>query len=73
VTLTDTNGTEYLDFGASYACTPVGHCHPEVVDAATSQIEELMYVQASYPRGADGAVRAAFRGRAGRRRQRLAL
>ncbi|WP_254821125.1 aspartate aminotransferase family protein [Haloglomus halophilum] len=49
VHLYDSNGTEYLDFGASYACTPVGHCHPEVVDAATSQLEDLMYVQASYP------------------------
>ncbi|WP_066413009.1 aspartate aminotransferase family protein [Halorubrum aethiopicum] len=49
VYLTDANGNEYLDFGASYACTPVGHCHPEVVDAATSQLEELLYVQASYP------------------------
>jgi len=56
VTLTDTNGTEYLDFGASYACTPVGHCHPEVVDAATSQLEELMYVQASYPHAARTAL-----------------
>ena len=56
VYLTDTNGTEYLDFGASYACTPVGHCHPEVVDAATSQIEELMYVQASYPHAARTAL-----------------
>ena len=49
VTLYDTNGTEYLDFGASYACTPVGHCHPEVVEATTDQVERLMYVQASYP------------------------
>ena len=49
VYLTDTNGTEYLDFGASYACAPVGHCHPDVVDAASSQLEELLYVQASYP------------------------
>ena len=56
VTLTDTNGTEYLDFGASYACTPVGHCHPEVVDAATSQLEELLYVQASYPHAARTAL-----------------
>ena len=47
--LYDTNGNEYLDFGASYACTPVGHCHPEVVDAATTQLEDLFYVQASYP------------------------
>ncbi|MFD1570929.1 aspartate aminotransferase family protein [Halorubrum laminariae] len=56
VYLTDTNGTEYLDFGASYACTPVGHCHPEVVDAATSQLEDLMYVQASYPHAARTAL-----------------
>ena len=56
VHVTDTNGTEYLDFGASYACTPVGHCHPEVVDAATSQLEELMYVQASYPHAARTAL-----------------
>ena len=52
----DANGTEYLDFGASYACTPVGHCHPEVVDAATSQLEELFYVQASYPHAARTAL-----------------
>ena len=50
------DGTEYLDFGASYACTPVGHCHPEVVDAATSQLEELFYVQASYPHAARTAL-----------------
>ena len=56
VHVTDANGTEYLDFGASYACTPVGHCHPEVVDAATTQIEELMYVQASYPHAARTAL-----------------
>jgi acetylornithine/LysW-gamma-L-lysine aminotransferase len=43
------DGTEYLDFGASYACTPAGHCHPEVVSRATDQLEELFYVQASYP------------------------
>ena len=52
----DANGTEYLDFGASYACPPVGHCHPEVVDAATSQLEELFYVQASYPHAARTAL-----------------
>jgi acetylornithine/LysW-gamma-L-lysine aminotransferase len=43
------DGTEYLDFGASYAVTPVGHCHPEVVAAAQDQLERLLYVQASYP------------------------
>ena len=56
VYLYDTNDTEYLDFGASYACTPVGHCHPEVVDAATNQLEELFYVQASYPHAARTAL-----------------
>ena len=49
VYLTDTNGTKYLDAGASYACTPVGHCHPTVVDAVTAQAETLLYVQGSYP------------------------
>jgi acetylornithine/LysW-gamma-L-lysine aminotransferase len=56
VYLYDTKGNEYLDFGASYACTPVGHCHPDVVEAATSQLEELFYVQASYPHAARTAL-----------------
>ena len=43
------DGTEYLDFGASYACTPLGHAHPAVVEAATNQLRELFYVQGSYP------------------------
>ena len=46
------DGTEYLDFGASYACTPLGHAHPAVVEAASKQLEELFYVQASYPHAA---------------------
>jgi acetylornithine/LysW-gamma-L-lysine aminotransferase len=50
------DGTEYLDFGASYACTPVGHCHPEVVDAVTAQVEDLLSVQASYPNAARTAL-----------------
>ncbi|KPN31229.1 glutamate-1-semialdehyde 2,1-aminomutase [Halolamina pelagica] len=48
-TLTATDGTEYLDFGASYACTPLGHSPPAVVDAISEQAEELLYVQGSYP------------------------
>jgi acetylornithine/LysW-gamma-L-lysine aminotransferase len=48
-TLYADDGTEYLDFGASYAVTPVGHSHPRVVDAVTAQVEDLTYVQASYP------------------------
>ena len=53
--LYDDSGTEYLDFGASYAVTPVGHCHSEVVEAAKDQLEELMFVQASYPNSARDA------------------
>ncbi|MFB6123088.1 MAG: aspartate aminotransferase family protein [Haloferacaceae archaeon] len=43
------DGTEYLDFGASYAVASVGHCHPRVVSAVQEQAAELLYVQASYP------------------------
>ncbi len=44
--------TEYLDFGASYAVAPVGHCHPRVVEAARNQLDRLMFVQGSYPNSA---------------------
>jgi acetylornithine/LysW-gamma-L-lysine aminotransferase len=43
------DGTEYLDMGATYACAPLGHSHPAVVEAATEQLEELTFVQCSYP------------------------
>ncbi len=49
VELTATDGTTYLDAGASYACTPIGHSHPAVVDAVRDQAEQLLYVQGSYP------------------------
>ena len=54
--LTASDGTEYLDFGASYACVPVGHSHPAVVDAVASQAQDLTYVQASYPHAARTAL-----------------
>ena len=49
VHLEGADGTRYLDAGASYACTPVGHCHPAVTAAIREQAEELLYVQGSYP------------------------
>ena len=49
VTLTADDGTEYLDFGASYACAPTGHCHPAVVEAVQEQVADLIFVQGSYP------------------------
>ncbi|WP_226005013.1 aspartate aminotransferase family protein [Natrinema salinisoli] len=44
-----TDGTEYLDVGASYACTPLGHSHPAVVDAVQEQVGDLTFVDSSYP------------------------
>jgi len=49
VTLTGARGNEYLDFGAAYACAPLGHSHPTVTEAITAQAETLTYVQGSYP------------------------
>ncbi|RKD93778.1 aspartate aminotransferase family protein [Halopiger aswanensis] len=43
------DGTEFLDAGASYACTPLGHCHPAVVDAVQEQVGRLTFVDSSYP------------------------
>ena len=54
--LYDDEGTEYLDFGASYACAPAGHCHPAVVEAVREQAGELLYVQGSYPNAARDAL-----------------
>jgi len=49
LTLVDDSDTEYLDFGASYACVPLGHGHEAVESAVTDQVSDLAYVQASYP------------------------
>ncbi|AKU06240.1 MULTISPECIES: aspartate aminotransferase family protein [Haloferax] len=43
------DGTEYLDFGASYAVAALGHSHPAVTSAIQEQAAKLTYVQASYP------------------------
>ncbi|MFA9428126.1 aspartate aminotransferase family protein [Natronorubrum sp. A-ect3] len=47
--LYSTDGTEYLDAGASYACTPLGHSHPAVVDAVQEQVGQLTFVDSSFP------------------------
>ncbi|MFC7058900.1 aspartate aminotransferase family protein [Halovenus salina] len=49
VRLTDSSGTEYLDFGANYACTPLGHSHESVRSAVDDQLDDLTFVQAVYP------------------------
>jgi acetylornithine/LysW-gamma-L-lysine aminotransferase len=47
--LYDDDGNEYLDFGGSYACVPLGHGHDAVASAVADQLSELTFVQASYP------------------------
>ncbi|MFT5223192.1 MAG: glutamate-1-semialdehyde 2,1-aminomutase [Glaciecola sp.] len=37
-TLTDADGTNYLDFVQSWGPLPLGHAHPEVMDAAASAL-----------------------------------
>ena len=49
VHLYDTDGTEYLDLGASYACVPAGHNHPHVLSEIQNQLEKITYIQGSYP------------------------
>ncbi len=39
--LTDVNGTEYLDFLASYSASNFGHAHPEIVTAMETQLRKL--------------------------------
>ena len=56
VKLVGTDGTEYLDAGASYACTPLGHSHPTVHQAVSEQISSLTYVQGSYPTASRDAL-----------------
>ncbi|SNZ15656.1 acetylornithine/LysW-gamma-L-lysine aminotransferase [Natronoarchaeum philippinense] len=47
--LYDDGGNEFLDMGASYACVPLGHSHDAVDAAVRDQLDDLTYVQASYP------------------------
>jgi acetylornithine/N-succinyldiaminopimelate aminotransferase len=42
--LTDTNGKRYLDLFSGFGATILGHCHPELVAAATEQAAKLWHV-----------------------------
>jgi len=46
--LWDTNGREYLDFVAGIATCTLGHAHPALVTAVTSQIQTLHHVSNLY-------------------------
>ncbi|MBP2171910.1 acetylornithine transaminase [Methanococcus voltae] len=44
----DVDGNEYLDFLAGIAVNNMGHCHPEIVEALKSQIDNLMHISNIY-------------------------
>ena len=46
--LTTNTGEEYLDFGAGIAVNVLGHSHPHLVAALTSQAEKLWHVSNLY-------------------------
>ena len=41
--LVDSQGREYLDFLTGISVCSLGHCHPAVVEAITSQVDTLMH------------------------------
>lgn len=46
--LTGTDGRRYLDFGAGIAVSSLGHAHPHLVDAITTQARRVMHVSNLY-------------------------
>jgi predicted acetylornithine/succinylornithine family transaminase len=46
--LWDSTGRRYLDFVAGVAVCSLGHCHPDVVRAITTQAKKLMHVSNLY-------------------------
>src|SRR5271167_3821202 len=45
--VTDANGREYLDCFAAISVVNAGHCNPQIIAAAKSQIDKLVHA-ASY-------------------------
>ena len=48
VRVRDAEGREYLDLFSGILTTSVGHCHPRVVDAMTSQMNKLGHISTLY-------------------------
>lgn len=44
----DAQGNEYLDFFPGWAVSGIGHCHPTVSKAVSSQAKKLMHVSNNY-------------------------
>ena len=54
--LWDTNGKEYLDFVAGIATCTLGHAHPALIEAVTTQIKKLHHVSNLYYIPEQGAL-----------------
>lgn len=48
VRVRDAEGREYLDLFSGILTTSVGHCHPRVVEAMTSQMQKLGHISTLY-------------------------
>ena len=46
--LWDVNGKEYVDCSSSYGVAVLGHCHPKVVAAIKTQVEQLITCHSCY-------------------------
>lgn len=46
--LYDTDGNGYLDFVSGVAVNCLGHCHPAIINAITSQSQKLMHISNYY-------------------------
>lgn len=46
--LWDTNGKKYLDFGAGIATACLGHAHPALIEAVTSQVKKVHHTSNLY-------------------------
>ena len=52
----DTEGREYLDFVAGIATCTLGHAHPTLIEAVTTQIQKLHHVSNLYYNEAQGKL-----------------
>ncbi len=44
----DINGRQYIDCGTSYGVALLGHCHPKIVEAVKTQVEQLITCHSCY-------------------------
>ena len=47
-TITDIHGKEYLDLTAGYFVNNAGHCHPRIIEAATTQLHNVLQVSGKH-------------------------